>query len=124
MQGVTLLFNINKVDETLCQDHAILELLLIRCVESVDLTPVRNSLHLYQFPIVENGKSLGDFGVSGGLILLESHIYLHTWPEKNYIRLELSSCKKVSLSPVLRTIETILGKDVKVTCKVVEWEES
>lgn len=32
-------------------------------------------------------------GYSGFVILLESHISFHTWPEENYVALDVYSCK-------------------------------
>ncbi|MCL5004846.1 MAG: adenosylmethionine decarboxylase [Patescibacteria group bacterium] len=34
-----------------------------------------------------------DWGVSGFVMLYESHISLHTWPEEGYVAMDLYSCK-------------------------------
>jgi S-adenosylmethionine decarboxylase len=34
-----------------------------------------------------------DAGVSGFVIIAESHISVHTWPEKNFIAIDIFSCK-------------------------------
>lgn len=34
-----------------------------------------------------------DWGVSGFIMLYESHISLHTWPEEGYVAMDLYSCK-------------------------------
>lgn len=34
-----------------------------------------------------------DWGLSGFIMLYESHISLHTWPEEGYVAMDLYSCK-------------------------------
>ena len=54
-------------------------------------------IHLHQF--TENG------GVSGVALLAESHVSIHTWPERDYAALDVFMCGQVSPAaavPVLR----------------------
>ncbi len=54
------------------------------CIEKVNevgLTVVGDTF--YQFP---------EGGVTGVVILAESHIAIHTWPEKNYLTLDIYVC--------------------------------
>ncbi len=46
-------------------------------------TPLRASV--YKFPVQ---------GVTGVVILAESHIAIHTWPEHNYIAVDIFTCGK------------------------------
>lgn len=50
-------------------------------VRDVELTEVGRAF--YQFP---------ESGVTGTVILAESHVAIHTWPEKNYITLDIFVC--------------------------------
>lgn len=34
-----------------------------------------------------------DWGLSGFVILFESHISVHTWPEENFVAMDVYSCK-------------------------------
>jgi S-adenosylmethionine decarboxylase len=109
MKGMTLLVNIYTEDKDILTNAEILKLLLIRCVEAADMTPLKHTLVLEHFPIHSDKGLVGGVGISGGLILVESHIYLHTWLEHGYVRLELSSCKEFNPDKVINTIKTIIG---------------
>ena len=39
------------------------------------------------------GKKPEDWGLSGFVLIAESHISLHTFPDKNYLSLDIFSCK-------------------------------
>ena len=45
-------------------------------------------LHSYMHPFGEG------MGVSGVVVLAESHISIHTWPERNYAAIDLFMCGK------------------------------
>jgi len=63
---------------------------LINTVKLLGMTPVDDTLTIRTFPTLD-GR--GDYGISGFLILTESHISVHTWPQEKFIRVEFSSCK-------------------------------
>jgi S-adenosylmethionine decarboxylase len=39
-------------------------------------------------------KNPEDWGISGFVLIAESHISIHTFPEKNYLSLDIFSCKE------------------------------
>ncbi|MBI2514750.1 adenosylmethionine decarboxylase [Candidatus Wolfebacteria bacterium] len=54
-------------------------------------------------------------GYSGFVILLESHISFHTWPEENYVALDVYSCKDFDEKQAIRYIKRFFGsKKLKV----------
>ena len=53
----------------------------LKAVDKVKLTRVGESF--VQFP---------EAGVTGVVLLAESHIAIHTWPEKNYVTLDIFVC--------------------------------
>lgn len=61
-------------------------------------------------------------GVSAALILAESHIAIHTWPEDGTAYTTLTSCREVT-EPVVERIESLmvraLGADAAVHAAVV-----
>lgn len=72
-----------------------IELTLRRCVRAAEATLLH--LHLHHF--TPNG------GVSGVAVLAESHISIHTWPERGYAALDIFMCgnaKPQAAIPVLR----------------------
>lgn len=40
-----------------------------------------------------HGKNPEDWGVSGFVLIAESHISIHTFPERKYINIDIFSCK-------------------------------
>lgn len=119
--GQVFLADIFSVDEGLLSSEDIIRLLVLRCVEAIEMTPVLPSYQSIKFPLPIGGIFRGDFGISAGMLLVESHIYIHTWPEKGYARLEVSSCRNFSdkVDRLVNVIETILGG--KVIYDVVNW---
>jgi S-adenosylmethionine/arginine decarboxylase-like enzyme len=57
--------------------------------------------------------------ITAGVILLESHICLHTWRELNYLRLEVSTCKDITPINLKVAIEYVVSyfrpKDIDIT---------
>jgi len=45
-----------------------------------------------------NGSVPEDWGVSGFVLIAESHISIHTFPEKRYLSLDMFSCQTVRYS--------------------------
>ncbi len=62
-----------------------------------------------------HGKVAGDWGVSGFVIIAESHISVHTFPERGYVNIDIFSCKDFEVSNSLGDVkETFALADVKV----------
>ncbi len=55
---------------------------LVKCVEEAGAT----LLHIHLHPFEPNG------GVSGVAVLAESHISIHSWPERGYAALDIFMC--------------------------------
>lgn len=121
-KGLTLLVNIKQVEPELLMSEEIIKLLLLRCIEAADMTPVKHTWQIAYFPAPIKKTLRGDYGLSAGIILVESHIYIHTWPEKNYARFELSSCKEFDKDKVLKVIKTFFGVDIEIESQAVPWE--
>ena len=58
------------------------------CVEMEKVSPV----HLYQ---IETSNPL-DAGLSGFVVIAQSHISLHAWPEYGEVDIDICSCKEFS----------------------------
>jgi len=84
------LYDSEKLDDI---DH--IDAALRRCVEAAGATLLH--IHLHHFE--PNG------GVSGVAVLAESHISIHTWPERGYAAIDIFMCgsaKPDKCVPVLR----------------------
>lgn len=71
------LYDADRLDEI---DH--IEQTLLSCVEAAGAT----LLHIHLHPFEPNG------GVSGVAVLAESHISIHSWPERRYAALDVFMC--------------------------------
>ncbi len=56
-----------------------------------------------------HGKTAEDWGVSGFVLIAESHISIHTFPDRQYVNIDIFSCKDFdavsSLDDVKRTFD-------------------
>jgi len=46
-----------------------------------------------------------DWGVSGFIMLYESHISIHTWPEKGYVAMDIHSCKNFNEKVIVKYLK-------------------
>jgi len=122
MGGQTVLLDLHDIASDLLSSEEIIRLLLVRAVEEAGLTPVKHTIQVIHFPSPIKGDLRGGYGLSGGMVLVESHIYIHTWPEKGYARLELSSCKRIKLEPFLTVIRVIFGSQCSISYSVIDWQ--
>lgn len=120
--GKVLLVNAYEVSEKILISDEVIKLLLIRTIEAANMTPVMHTLSIAHFPVLAKGSYKGEYGLSAGIVLVESHVYIHTWPEKRYMRYEMSSCRDFKEKEVLNVLRIILGKEAKIEYKTVPWE--
>ena len=66
-----------------------------------------------------HGKHPGDWGVSGFVLIAESHISIHTFPEKRYLNVDIFSCKKFD-DPLARREVMSTFKLKKIDSKVLD----
>jgi S-adenosylmethionine decarboxylase len=50
-------------------------------------------------------------------IIKESHIAFHTWPEYNYLAIDIFSCKKIQVEKVINFLKKNLNKEIKLRVK-------
>ena len=56
-----------------------------------------------------NGPVEEDAGVSGFVIIAESHISIHTFPLRNYVNVDIFSCKEFDCDRALADVKTLFG---------------
>lgn len=62
-----------------------------------------------------HGKKPEDWGVSGFVIIAESHISIHTFPDRRYVNIDIFSCKDFDPASSLDDVkETFSLQEVKV----------
>ena len=55
------------------------------------------------------GKVPADWGVSGFVIIAESHISVHTFPDKEYLNIDIFSCNDFDVSASLDEVKAAFG---------------
>ncbi len=92
-----------------------LEPLLLKILRDHDFKILTSSFHQFH-----------PFGVTGFVLLSESHVSVHTWPEEGYIALDIFSCS--SEEQALRAFEAICKElapmevDRKILDRGVSWK--
>ena len=94
--GQHLLADLNGIDAGKLSDSAELEQLLIRAAQAAGATVL--SSHFHHF-----GSSLG---VTGVVLLAESHISIHTWPESGFAALDIFMCGSTRPQVALAIIQS------------------
>ena len=60
-----------------------IEEVLVEAAKKMNLTVVKTTIH-----------SFSPIGVSGVIVIQESHLAIHTWPEYNYVALDFFTCNQ------------------------------
>ncbi|MBE0480199.1 MAG: S-adenosylmethionine decarboxylase [Dehalococcoidia bacterium] len=55
------------------------------------------------------GAKPEDWGVSGFVLIAESHISIHTFPERAYINIDIFSCKEFDAEVVIKDLQHQFG---------------
>ena len=76
-------------------DPNFVEATLRKCAVSAGATILQSNMH--HFP---------SGGVTGIVILSESHISIHSWPEHDYAAIDIFMCGNAKISEAVRVIET------------------
>lgn len=75
-------------DESKLQDLALVFNLLDNFPGAIGMTKIMPP-YVFRY----TGVKPEDWGVSGVVLIAESHISIHTFPDKNYINIDVFSCK-------------------------------
>lgn len=84
MKIATYNFTFSQGDSTLLDDESVLEQLLRQLVSLAGLTALSCDVHHFE-----------PQGISAVMILAESHIALHTWPETQQGYVLISTCRQL-----------------------------
>ena len=62
-----------------------------------------------------HGKTTEDWGISGFVLIAESHISIHTFPDRQYVNIDIFSCKDFDAESSLEVVKDTFGlPEVKV----------
>jgi S-adenosylmethionine decarboxylase len=77
---------------------------LERCPDLIHMTKI---MPPYVFKY--HGKVPEDWGVSGFVLIAESHISIHTFPDRGYLSLDIFSCKDFDYQQAITYVTEIFG---------------
>lgn len=102
-EGSHLIVDCNAENKKKLGDLKFIEKLLL------DLTKIIGSRQISK-PFVMNYESGKESGVTGFIIITDSHIAIHTYPKKNFLCLDIFSCKEFDVDKVM----SFLDKELKI----------
>jgi S-adenosylmethionine decarboxylase len=79
--GRHILVEYYNCDEDILKCHQRIEEMMIAAAEKANATVVQSVFHLFN-----------PWGVSGAVVIQESHLTIHTWPEFGYAAVDLFTC--------------------------------
>ena len=83
---------------SLLDDPATVESALLACAAAIKATVVQSTFHKFT-----------PQGVSGVVVIMESHIAIHTWPEYGYAAVDIFTCGDMDMEPGVDTVARCLG---------------
>lgn len=78
-------------------DKEVIKNLLSEFPAQLDMTTIMEPQIMYY----DGGEIPDDNGVSGFVIIAESHIAIHTFPEKGFMTLDIFSCKEFNIEAAI-----------------------
>ena len=79
--GRHILVEYYNCDEKVLNDHKLIEELMVTAAVKANATVVESVFHMFN-----------PYGVSGAVVISESHLTIHTWPEYRYASVDLYTC--------------------------------
>lgn len=79
--GKHVLAEFYKCDSAIINDVALVEKSMIEAAKRAKATVISSSFHHFS-----------PFGVSGTVVIAESHLAIHTWPEYGYASIDIYTC--------------------------------
>jgi len=89
--GTHILLELNDCNSEILCDLKHIEEILLTAAKKAKGTIVESRFHQFS-----------PFGISGLVVIAESHLSIHTWPEHRYAAVDIFSCGE-SLKPLLAT---------------------
>ncbi len=95
------------------------------CFNMLRELPIKAGLTPYADPQISsfpNAQVATEKGLSGMIVMIESHCAFHWWPERDYTSITISSCKPIKLAVVIEFLGEIFGSS-KVSWIRTDWPE-
>ncbi|GIW67572.1 MAG: hypothetical protein KatS3mg096_440 [Candidatus Parcubacteria bacterium] len=113
--GTNLILDIINVDSAVLSKRKNILDLLKKLIKETKSTPVSK-------PFIKKIKSpkYPYEGYSVIQIIQESHIAIHTWPEYNYLAIDIFSCKKINENKIIFILKKIFSKNTRIKVKIYQ----
>jgi len=99
--GIQLAVELFDCDENILNDHRLLEQSLVEAATNAGATVVNSVFHQFN-----------PYGISGAVIIAESHIAIHTWPEYRYAALDIFTCgTDIDPNGIAEEVQYVLSAD-------------
>ena len=96
--GHHLLVEFTGCDASFLADLGRVTSAMLQAAETAGATVVTHSFHHFS-----------PYGVSGAVIIAESHLAIHTWPEHGFAAVDFFSCGGVDMDRGLALLKTAFG---------------
>jgi S-adenosylmethionine decarboxylase len=103
---VHLMLELYNIDRDILSNDALLRRTLNELPEQVEMEKV-SPVHLYD---IDTSNPL-DAGMSGFVVIAQSHISLHAWPEYGEVDIDICSCKEFSQEDAIAFAKEIFQTD-------------
>ena len=103
---VHLMLELYNIDRDILSNDALLRRTLNELPERVEMEKV-SPVHLYD---IDTSNPL-DAGMSGFVVIAQSHISLHAWPEYGEVDIDICSCKEFSQEDAIAFAKEIFQTD-------------
>lgn len=120
--GPHLMLDLNECDPARLDDFELCFRLLNELPDAIGMTKITQP-HVFRY----SGLVPEDKGITGVVVIAESHISLHTFPQKNYCFVDVFSCKPFDVMQAERYfIDAFASRDpqVFVTERGLKFERS
>jgi len=99
--GIQLAIELFDCDQKILNDYRLLEQSLVEAATKAGATVVDSVFHQFN-----------PHGISGAVIIAESHIAIHTWPEYCYAALDIFTCgTDIDPNGIAEEVKYVLGAD-------------
>jgi len=97
--GIQLAVELFDCDENILNDNRLLEQSIVEAATKAGATVVDSVFHQFN-----------PHGISGAVIIAESHVAIHTWPEYRYAALDIFTCgTDIDPGDIADEVKYILG---------------
>ncbi|MGJ8655190.1 MAG: adenosylmethionine decarboxylase [Akkermansiaceae bacterium] len=109
--GVHYLLECSGIDVSILKDKLLLETLLHKAATDAGATIVETTLHEFN-----------PHGLSGVIVIAESHIAIHTWPEHQYAAIDVFTCGDNVIAEKIYHNLVLHLQPEKHTCQIIKRE--